>query len=370
MPHLLDLPPELIAHILSWLRGSKSDLLKCSLVCRDWLPLARNNLDIVVYPLNSSQFLELVASPMNTLVTPIRNLHIASFPTLVRPVFLMLGQFVSLRSLALRDAAPESTDLPVLPLVEELHLYSTTFPSYASFVGLVTKFPALLRLKVMRVTWTEPPVHGEYTFPPLDLHALEIDWNPDMPAGALQAFMAAVLTHSLKLISSDNPSTAFVSALSEYLRTLGTHLTSLDLEYAARNLGAFVPIDFSHSTGLKHLSFGAGVGLMVPQGEPPFVTVCPAITLILSSIATHASLHTLILNVFADSYGDWTWKPLHHFAALLQTLPFASPRTVQFLVSCSPWSFAGSVLRARAVLAPLLRAAMPGREIIILAREA
>ncbi|KAJ7609240.1 hypothetical protein DFH06DRAFT_1247670 [Mycena polygramma] len=281
----------------------------------------------------------------------------------------MLAQFVSLHSLALRHTAPESTDLPVLPLVKELRLYLTTFPSYASFVGLVTKLPALLRLQMTRVAWTESPAHGEYTFPPLDLQALEVDWNPDTLA--LQAFMAAVRTRKLKLISSDNPSTAFVSALSEYLQSLGTHLTSLDIEYTARHLDAFVPVDFSYSTGLKNLSFGTGVGLIVPQdrGEP-FVTVCPALTLLLSSIATRASLHTLIPNVFAESYWDWTWKHFGHFAASLQSLLFASLHTIQFLVSCSPWSFGGSVLRAQEMLESILRAAIPGREILVLEREA
>ncbi|KAJ7676961.1 hypothetical protein DFH06DRAFT_1466302 [Mycena polygramma] len=371
MGHPVQVPPELIAHILSHLGARTRDLLPCSLVCRDWLPLARSHLRLTIHTIKASRFLELAASPLTTIVGPIQNLCIFSVSS--RPLFLMLGQFVSLRSLELRFVDPETTDLPVLPRVESLRLHYTTFPSCAEFIAFLAKLPALRHLQIDCVLFTTPPEDGDYTFPPLDLQSLALDCDSDTPA-MLQALMNAVRTRKLTLTASDKkPPPGLISALSDHLRAVGSHLTSLEINYAAEHLASFAPVDFSHSTGLKHLAFKAGVALAVPRGgTAPVVNVHPALLALLPSIAAHAPLHALTLTVYADTDRNPRWSSLTQFAALLQTGPLTRVRTIQCRVRCSPFGPEGFATRARDLLEPLLRAEIScadGREIVFLENE-
>ncbi|KAJ6502830.1 hypothetical protein C8R47DRAFT_1106901 [Mycena vitilis] len=294
----------------------------------------------------------------------------------------MLGQFVSLRSLELRFAHTETTEHPVLPRLESLLLHYATFPTCAAFIAFLARLPALRDLQIDCVLLSVPPEYGEYAFPPLDLESFTLDMHSDTPytPAMLHALLNAVRARKLTLQTSEiMPPPVVMPALSDHLRAVGSHLTFLEIKYPAGHLASFAPVDFSHSTGLTHLAFKAGVALTVPRGRKhtaPVVDVHPALLALLPSIAVHIPLHTLTLTVYVDTDKSPGWSSLAEFAALLQTEPLTQVRTIEWRVHCSPvgmpFGREDAAARAWEVLEPLLRARIPctdGREIVFLEDE-
>ncbi|KAJ7725434.1 hypothetical protein DFH07DRAFT_970881 [Mycena maculata] len=177
---MFPLPPEIIARIIEQLSDSKSDLLSCSLICRGWLPFARNNLEIYIHPHSSSTFIELLASPTNTLGTTLRHLDLLNLNGLLRgPLYQVLTMLSSLRYLALW--ATVGVELPALPWLTRLSLCGTEFASYSGFATFMSNLPALQNLEFMHVTWAAGPDDDQYTFPTLDLLSLYLYWGPTQP---------------------------------------------------------------------------------------------------------------------------------------------------------------------------------------------
>ncbi|KAJ7142392.1 hypothetical protein C8R44DRAFT_974160, partial [Mycena epipterygia] len=171
--------------------------------------------------------MDLVTSPTTTLATTVRHIGLWNpKPSVIPPpVFLVLATFVSLRSLNLWGTL--TVNLPSLPTLTHLHLWSAEVPSYTAFITFVSGLPALKSLTLWNVSWTTDPDDGQYTFPPLDLASLELDWGPRPP---IESIMFALRTRKLILGIPSSIPPSFLPTTSKYLRQLGSHLRHLELE--------------------------------------------------------------------------------------------------------------------------------------------
>lgn len=238
LPHWI-LPPEIIALVIEHLRDSKPDLLTCSLVSRGWLPFARGNLEISIVPASSPAFITLLASPANTFGTTLRRLHIHSSGH--GALLPLLATFTSLRSLSLFWT--NTSELPALPSLTELRLFSPQFPSYSSFVTFMSELPALQRLRLYDVLWPTNPDDDQHTFPPFELLSLELI-RGRRPLEDRIVF--ALRTRKLILGFAHQVPSPFLSMLSIYLHYLGPGLKSLELLDCGRDLGQYSNLCFRY----------------------------------------------------------------------------------------------------------------------------
>jgi hypothetical protein len=102
----------------------------------------------------------------------------------------------------------------------------------------MASLPCLRNLEICRVVWETEIQNDKYTFPPLDLLSLELNWDPDIRA--LEAVMRGVRTHKLQLTLPSLISPIFISAISEYLRFLGTGLHILEFDYDYNQIGILI----------------------------------------------------------------------------------------------------------------------------------
>ncbi|KAJ7446113.1 hypothetical protein FB451DRAFT_791506 [Mycena latifolia] len=352
------LPPELMALVIEELADSKPDILACSLVCRGWLPFARNNLDIFIGPKSAPTFLELIASPITTFVSTLRRLELFGYEEVPFPeaLFPVLTNFVSLRSLSLYSPVPD--DLPPLPWLVELSLGSTRFPSYADFVKFMSDLPCLQRLELCNVSWATGPADGNHAFPPLELRFLELYWGNRPPIeGILFALRTCELLWSFPLY----PSPTELSTASAYMRHLGKHLKYLELDFGDKVMDRVATLDLSANTALEHLKIHNALRFNVIPSRNQFdVAVCPDLEPLLSRIIPYARVDTLVLKVGTDSISNPApWNPITQLSDLLDTPPFASVRRVEFIVDGGAFCLKGSARLAREHFEPILRAAIP-----------
>ncbi|KAJ6467526.1 hypothetical protein C8R47DRAFT_1201132 [Mycena vitilis] len=358
-----NLPPELIALILSHLRDSRHDLLGCSLVCRGWLPFARNELDILLTPSAIATFLELVASPSTTMLPNLRSLRIWSSPhSLVSPILRILPGFESLRSLELWHVILEGLP-PALPLIEKLGLTQTTFPSYICFRDFIAGLPVLQTMTLNGVSWTTGPESEERAFPVLQLESLEVDCAESL---ALDIVTRVTRTRRLKLVVPAFAPSSLLATISRYLRYLGKDLHQLVLNYRGFKLDHLYTLDFGHSSALTLLKIENALRLTISTDGEPTVLVRPMLSALVSQITLHVPLRTLVLEVQGGLITMEVWAPLAEFATLIDTSPSPPLRTIQFLVNGSRFFPHGSARYAREKCEPVLRAVIktyPGREI-------
>ncbi|KAJ6589098.1 hypothetical protein B0H19DRAFT_230699 [Mycena capillaripes] len=172
------LPPDLIELIIENIDTLQA-LSSSSLVCRLWLPFARNRLPVFLSPWRIPGFLELLESPQTTLFSTLRQLKIwASSDEQVHiRVLQTLPKFSRLRWLSLDCSFP--VDMPALPQLTGLSL-SGKFASYASFVRFMSDLPALQILALSQLLWDDT-LDPQLTFPTLDLEVVSFNWGSQLP---------------------------------------------------------------------------------------------------------------------------------------------------------------------------------------------
>ncbi|KAJ6537246.1 hypothetical protein DFH09DRAFT_1324353 [Mycena vulgaris] len=370
------LPPEIIGIIIKHLGDSKADLLTCSLVGRGWLPLARSNLpDVTIKPASALTFVELIKSPKTTLVTTLRCLHLHSHDPdnslVLRPVITLLPNFVSLRLLFLQCDKPE--DLTALPELTELGLCCIEFPSHSSFVRFMADLPALQHLQLIDVSWATDPEAGQWISPFSEIKSKELSWDDE---SLIQ--MCSFFPQKLRLVFPVfHPSFLWFSTISRYLRHLSTCLKHLELE-TSDEFGQYptshgrdlkfdeiyvdYTLDFSSNAALASLKIIDRVKFYAKTIEFSAM-VSPALEGWLSRIMSYARVEDLILQVstYHRCYTKIGWIPLSQFPEFLDSPPFATMRTIEFVVDGSPYCLKGFVRLFSDRFEPILRAAIPSR---------
>ncbi|KAJ6537254.1 hypothetical protein DFH09DRAFT_1283638 [Mycena vulgaris] len=340
----LTLPPEIIAIVIETL-DKRNDLLTCSLVCRGWLHFARNNLEISINSESAPTFVQLIASPNNTLVSALRHLDIWCHDSLVlQPLFSAFANFVSLRWLSLWTIVPQ--DLTAPPGLIHLRMLNTEFPSYSGFANFMSDLPALQSLELSSVSWAPGPDDGNYSLPRLELKSLELEWD-ETPR--MESVIFAFRPRKFIVAFPLKPFPSLWSTTSAFLRHLGPDLKHLELYDCEDHIGQHLTLrlrksrarltrwldritrlDFRSNTGLEQLKISDALRLNV-VGDQFEVGVRPALEGLLSQIMPYSRVEGLILKVETDSLSNPSaWIPLAQFSDLLDTPPFATaPPTLQ-----------------------------------------
>ncbi|KAJ7614926.1 hypothetical protein FB45DRAFT_1008539 [Roridomyces roridus] len=318
IPHL---PLELFALTIEYLTD-KSDLLRCSLVCRGWLPFARGNLTISISTETSvTRLKDILACPENTLASTIRHLTLSE-PD-VETILPSLGSFTQLRSLRLWEM--DAIDLPALASLTYLELDDFVhFDSCTSFLRFLSGTSNLQHLVLGNVSWDNDD--PECALPALHLRSLQMWFH----ASRLdQRLMSTLHTKSLQLAWGDI--SASLDVVSKYLHVLGSDLESLQfVDLNDEGLNALSNLDFSASVNLVHLSVDGGVYYDEGTGV---ASVSPMLAPLLSNVARHTRLQTLQLYVDWEFECDTTlWLPPSRLGELLRTDPFTSIHTIR--LSC------------------------------------
>ncbi|KAJ7032528.1 hypothetical protein C8F04DRAFT_1358060 [Mycena alexandri] len=350
------LPPEIISLIIDEFHGNKADLLRCSQVCRTWLPFTRNKLYICLRKSNIPSFIQLTASPQTTLIATIGHLELWSFSDIFSKILPMLSKFTSLRTLVL--SCRIYSELPLLPFLHELNLNYTDFPSYANFTASMLNFAALRSLKLSNLTWRMGPEDGKFRFPSLDLQSLHLDWNwheTAAIAGVVRSVRTRKLIFDPPIDSEALPD--FLSTISQYLRILGAHLHRLELDISHISRDDIGSFNFSHCPNLTHLQLNGTCWLSIHDNPDECVVgLHSSLIDLLMATKHHASLRTLVLPIINCSFN--VYVPFADLADLLETSPFIGLQTVEFTVHDAPVN--GSSRLAR--LKTLVLSAIPSRD--------
>ncbi|KAJ7610207.1 hypothetical protein FB45DRAFT_1122176 [Roridomyces roridus] len=198
--------------------NEKSNLLRCSLVCRVWLPLARGHLRIVLYTATSVNRLQRsLAYHSNTLFSIIRHLELSYVDTLLPS----LDSFTRLHSLILTYM--EATKLPALPSLRHLELDTVHFDSYPTFLRFISGLPQLETLVLGPVSWDDDG--PGCALPVLRLKRVEMKFRA---TGFDHRFLSALRTRTLRL--NRGPLHSSLDLVARYLRDLGPELETLHFD--------------------------------------------------------------------------------------------------------------------------------------------
>ncbi|KAJ6537241.1 hypothetical protein DFH09DRAFT_1178315, partial [Mycena vulgaris] len=222
------LPPEITLRILRQLREDQPAVLTCALVCRGWL----------------------ASSPLNTLASNVRRIHIAiaEGSRTPRRLLPLLPHFPALRSLKFWSMGTE--DIPHLPGLRSLDLAGVVFPSYAHYRTFMTGLSALRHLKLCNVSWEIGHPGDEDDFPSFNLESFDLDWGP---RPATEEILFAIRTQRLALASPEAMvDEAFSALVSRYLHFLGADLKHLELN-CNEDIALLADVDFSACTDLAVL---------------------------------------------------------------------------------------------------------------------
>ncbi|KAJ7612902.1 hypothetical protein DFH06DRAFT_1484787 [Mycena polygramma] len=261
-PRGLLLPPELTEAVISNM-GDLVTLRVCSLVCRAWLPSARDPLHGRISLSGSKilEFLDLLLSPHNTYVDVVRTFHITGAEH--TPVLLArLPEFSRLRTIRILGV-DFPYQFPALPAVASLTLYSR-FPSFHAFTQFLTRFPGLQTLTLGRINWHNTPTINTTALPaPLRLSQVTLvaRWLGDEPVGDwLQS--GGLMTRSLTLRFDERLDAQSANATSHYIHRLGAYLEHLHLDLVQRTGVLSLPeeeVDLRPTTGLRSLRISRGI---------------------------------------------------------------------------------------------------------------
>ncbi|KAJ7610217.1 hypothetical protein FB45DRAFT_1066383 [Roridomyces roridus] len=118
------LPLELFALVIGNLTDN-SDLLRCSLVCRGWLPFSRGRLRLFIH--EDTRLKHLLESPENTLASTIRHLSLSNVDPLIPSWHLSPDSVPCSPSNYLRDSGSNLEALQLMDLDDEtLSKYNVT----------------------------------------------------------------------------------------------------------------------------------------------------------------------------------------------------------------------------------------------------
>ncbi|KAJ7738721.1 hypothetical protein B0H16DRAFT_1694685 [Mycena metata] len=246
----------------------------------------------------------------------------------------MLPKFTSLRTLVL--SCRLYGEFPSLPFLRALYLNFTDFPSYANFAASMLNFAALRSLRLSNPTWRIAPENGNFEFPSLDLWSLHLEWNwheTAATAGVMRSVRTRKLILSPPIESEETPD--FLSVTSQYLRDLGAHLHSLELDITHISRDDIAAFDFSPCSGLTHLQLNGACWLNPHDTlDELSVGLHSSVIDLLGAIIHHTSLRTLTLPIVTHVFS--IRLPFTELAGLLDTPPFVGLHTIEFPVHHRP----------------------------------
>ncbi|KAJ7728132.1 hypothetical protein DFH07DRAFT_851252 [Mycena maculata] len=331
------------------------DLLTCSLVCRGWCVLARNQTRIRVHSENVREFVKIVNSLTNTFMASLRCIDIIVGDSRAnRRLVPLLPRFAALRTLKFWSMGKE--DLPALPGLVQLDLAGAIFPSYARFRAFMACLrPTLRNFTFCNVSWESGNPDEAHPFPRFDLESFDLDWGPRPPT---EEILFAIRARRVALsFPKDMVDAPFFDLTSRYLRFLGAHLKRLELN-CDEQLDQVASVDFSACTGLQTLQISDALRFNVDRRFS--VTLSPALSPLLACIAPHCRLRHLILVVQTAATVEMrSWKPAERLVEILDAQNMATVRAVKFRVDGTPFWRGGSASAAHKNCAPLIHAAVP-----------
>ncbi|KAJ7152579.1 hypothetical protein C8R43DRAFT_1235603 [Mycena crocata] len=189
-------PPELVDNTLDFLYDDVLTLIKCSRVCKAWVPTARYHLwamRIVHFgaaaDAKTDRLVQLLSNPLSTLAPAVRRVCVGSISK-KRDLTKLMNKISSCsqvlqtsRSLYLRaitwkdiDEAARRSFVSKFDSLTELVLSNIKFGSFDDMLSLLGSFPKLQRLYFVRVQWEDGAFPSlNLTFPALE--TLELDYG-------------------------------------------------------------------------------------------------------------------------------------------------------------------------------------------------
>ncbi|KAF8192384.1 hypothetical protein K438DRAFT_1830085 [Mycena galopus ATCC 62051] len=359
------LPPEVIDLIIDKLHDQPHTLRACSLISHYWLPRSRHHLfrRMCLDACNIGVCRGLLKSPHNTFSFHLRGLHVTAVVQPTQLLRLMQG-LPRLHSLDIYGI-PVRYDTEIagsakFPLIRSLTLSRATFASYTELSYFLSRFPALKKLALERISFD----HQGNQMPDamnLDLDALKIAWAPELIAW-LQWTGFSLRARSIELNFGDPRSSHGLeipvlteAGLSEYFDALGTHLERLRLKFAnPSELAIFSEHPrLVQNTRLRWLRIGQAFWI---RSETD-VRISPSLARLLKQLESSGVEELIFDASVAASPGQnlfHDYPPLPQDVALiLDGADFARVRRVSFF---GPWDRSDDILRKQfqsAVLALL-----------------
>ncbi|KAJ7755334.1 hypothetical protein DFH07DRAFT_491329 [Mycena maculata] len=191
-------PPELVDITLDFLFDDVLTLIKCSQVCRTWVPTSRYHLWAMriahfgAGDTKTSRLVRLLSNPLSTLAPAVRRVCVGSIAqqrdlmSLMKKISPCLQVLQASKSLYLRTITWKDIDefsrvafLSKFSSLTELVLSNIQFGVFDDMASVLASFPALQRLYFVRVQWQGglpyDPAKLNLTFP--ELRTLEIDYG-------------------------------------------------------------------------------------------------------------------------------------------------------------------------------------------------
>ncbi|KAJ7753378.1 hypothetical protein DFH07DRAFT_513273 [Mycena maculata] len=227
----------------------------CALVCRDWLAASRSIMhgDIGLHGPTIATFLQLLDSPpLNTYFGTVRFISLTldcSGPE-TQSFLDLLPKFVCLGSIHLENGDLDYR-IPACPNISTVNLDEVEFPSFATFLDLMSRFPGLKNLTLGSLEFPKGSQRPEPHVKPsllLEMLSVKVSRNDRLLRWLVSHAAAGVSTPRLTLIGFDDDAQASVR-ISGYLGHLNTSLKHLTLP------PVLFETDFTANTALLSLSF-------------------------------------------------------------------------------------------------------------------
>ncbi|KAJ6615077.1 hypothetical protein B0H10DRAFT_1950203 [Mycena sp. CBHHK59/15] len=273
------LAPELTDKIIAHLDDVPT-LRACSLVCRAWVPASRRKnyayLDINIQQHNIPSFLDLIASPTNTIAGAVKTIKIFRCDDgRASALIARLPDFPCLETIIL-EGYPFSHQFPALPRVTSLSLWMYMFPAFPQFIGgIIPQFPGLKSLDLGREghVYAASDAYALAASPRLELDELIIpakffddthfrDWLASEFSTVARSLVVRLDTSYL------NPPTT--KAIAVFLRHQGAYLKHLHLSLTGPQLSpSFMEaLDLISNNALRTIRIAGLILFLRSSSEP------------------------------------------------------------------------------------------------------
>ncbi|KAJ6571688.1 hypothetical protein B0H19DRAFT_664790 [Mycena capillaripes] len=295
-------PLELVDMTIDFLFDDVLSLLKCSQVCKAWIPTSRYHLSAMrifhfggaTVDSNTVRLVGLLSHPLSTLAPAIRRVSVGAI-TKQSDILSLLHKIVpcspvlkASRSLYLRaitwkniDDASRISFVSLFTNVSELVLSNIKFGAYDDMASILASFPNLQRLYFARIQWPGGlPQNSNLTFP--ELRTLEVDYGCQDVLDWLRlsdtTFPRLSILHLKfsEIVTTESYPTAFAPALE--------HIELAFYRLHLKNLRDF-EIDFSGNHELRsiHISHLALNELGLSGANPIYIGWVPKVLTTVSS---------------------------------------------------------------------------------------
>jgi hypothetical protein len=260
MPSVATLPPELFDIIIGHTQDDINELATCGLVCRSWLAASRHYIftgkPVSLRPGNVLAFIQLVIHPSSTILPYIQSLELLSTNSVRRgssdsetdwdsdwldPVVGILANLPCVTELLIQNInwgrmnpLTRSALLAGFQALAHLEIWAAQFDSVSHVVQLVCSKPLLQILSVDDLGWDDPSFDPALNVPGA-LHSLRLsncykrdilDW--------IASHDSLPPIHHIQLGSVYPEDT---HSIGRFLRRLGSHLWTLQLEFSSLDAG-------------------------------------------------------------------------------------------------------------------------------------